>query len=137
VDGKKRRHLKLRSAGLNLMRIRFRYRYDRLQETLIKHLLATDVKFRIRADRSIEFAQKWYPDINAEANEIRFKIFQKPLIRFWEEHINIAEIIHRLADKNIPFIIENHDGTDWIIYDEADTEAVSQIEFDIGLNRFE
>ena len=28
-------------------------------------LLDTDVKFRIRADRSIEFAQKCYPDVDA------------------------------------------------------------------------
>ena len=120
-----------------IMKLRFRYRYDRLQEMLIKRLLDTDVKFRIRADRSIEFAQKWYPDVDEEANEVRFEIFQKPLIRFWEERINITEIIHRLADKNIPFIIENHNGTNWIIYDEADTEAVSQIEYDLGLNRLE
>ncbi|MFH1148583.1 MAG: hypothetical protein V1736_12875 [Pseudomonadota bacterium] len=119
------------------MKTRFRYRYDHLQEMLIKRLLATHVKFRTRADRSIEFAKKRYPDIDAKANEIRFEIFQNSVIRVWEEHINIAEIIYRLADKNIPFIIENHDYTDWIIYEEADSEAVSQIELSIALNRLE
>ena len=31
------------------MKIRFRYRYDRLQEELIKRLADTDVKMRVRA----------------------------------------------------------------------------------------
>jgi hypothetical protein len=119
------------------MKIRFRYRYDRLQEELIKRLVETDVKLRIRADRSLEFAQKWYPDVEAAANEIRFEIFEKPIIRYWEESIDISEILHKLADLNIPFVIENHDGTDWIIYDESDGEAVLQIEYDLGLNRIE
>ncbi len=119
------------------MKIRFRYRYDRLQEMLIKRLRDTDVKFRIRADRSIEFAKKWYPDVEEKVNEFRFGIFQKPLIRVWGEHIHISEIIHRLADKNIPFIIENHGGTNSIIYEEADTDAFSRIEYDLGLNHFE
>jgi hypothetical protein len=119
------------------MKMRFRYRYDRLQESLIKQIQNTEVKFRIRSDRSIEFAKKWYSEIANRVNEIRFEIFNKPLIRTWSEELGINEFLHRLADKNIPFIVENHDGTDFIVYDEGDTEAVCQIEFDLGLNRLE
>jgi hypothetical protein len=117
------------------MKIQFRYRYDRLQEMLIKRLQATDVKFRIRSDRSIEFAEKWYPEVDAEANELRFEIFQEPVIRFWKDQMDIAKILHKLADKNIPFVIENHNGIDWIVYEKADTEAFCKIEADMGLNR--
>jgi hypothetical protein len=119
------------------MKTRFRYRYDRLQERLIERLNKTDVKLRIRADRSIEFAKKWLADVDAEVSEIRFDIFQEPVIRIWEEDMDISEVLHRLADKNIPFIIENHNGTDWIIHEEADVEAIFQIEHDLGLNRIE
>ena len=116
------------------MKIQFRYRYNRLQERLIRGLQATDVKFRIRSDKSIEFAEKWYPEVDAEANELRFEIFQEPSIRIWKESTDIADILHQLADKNIPFVIENHNGIDWIVYEKADTEAVCQIEEDIGIN---
>jgi hypothetical protein len=81
--------------------------------------------------------KKWYPAVEEEINEFRFGIFQKPLIRVWDEGIHISEIIHSLADKNMPFIIENHDGINSIVYEEADTEAVSQIEYDLGFNYFE
>lgn len=46
-------------------------------------------------------------------------------------------MIHKLADMNIPFIIENHDGVDCIIYDDVDVEAVVQAENDLGLNIIE
>jgi hypothetical protein len=119
------------------MKMKFRYRHSRIQETLIKRLHDTDIKFRVKADRSIEFAKKWYPDVEAEVNEIRFAIFNKPLIRTWEESIDIALVIHKLADMNIPFLIENPDGIEWIIYDEVDVESVDQVEYDLGLIRFE
>jgi hypothetical protein len=117
--------------------MRFRYRYDRLQEALIKRLADTDVKMRIRADRTIEFANKWYPAIEAEVGDIRFDIFQEPVIRIWEASIDISGFLHKLADKNIPFIIENHNGTEWIVHEDADGETVFQIECDLGLNRIE
>jgi hypothetical protein len=117
------------------MKIRFRYRYDRLQEMLIRRLQATDVKFRIRSDRGIEFAEKWYPEVDAEVNELRFEIFQEPVIRIWKESTNIGDILHQLADKNIHFVIENHKGIDWIVYEKADIEAFCKIEADIGLNK--
>jgi hypothetical protein len=117
------------------MKMRFRYRYDRLQENLIRRLQNTDMKFRIRFDRSIEFAEKWYPEIDDVVNELRFELFQEPVIRFWEDQMDIAKILHKLADKNIPFVIENHNGIDWIVYEKADTEAFNQIETDIGINR--
>jgi len=114
--------------------MKFRYLYDRLQEVIIKRLQEeTDAKLRIRADRTIEFAEKWYPDVEEKANEIRFDMFIKPLIRTWNESIHISEITHKLADKNIPFVIENHDGTDWIIYEEHDVDAITDIERDLGL----
>jgi hypothetical protein len=87
---------------------RFRYRYDRLQELLIRKLQTTDVKFRIRSDRSIEFAEKWHPEVDAEVNELRFEIFQEPVIRIWKERKEITAMLHQLADKNIPFVIEKH-----------------------------
>lgn len=117
--------------------MRFRYRYNPLQEAIIQRLHDTDVKFRIRADRSIDFAKKWYPDVDYEANEIRLKIFNRPLIRPWHEDRDISLMIHKLADMNIPFIIENHDGVDCIIYDDVDVEAVVQAENDLGLNIIE
>jgi hypothetical protein len=46
-----------------MMEIRCIFRYDRQIEMLIRKLLNTDVKFRIRTDRSIEFAEKWYPEM--------------------------------------------------------------------------
>ena len=114
--------------------MKFRYLYDRLQEVIIKRLQEeTDSKFRIRADRTIEFAKKWYPYVEEKANEIRFDMFVKPLIRTWNESIHISEITHKLADKNIPFVIENHNGTDWIIYEEHDVDAITDIERDLGL----
>jgi len=114
--------------------MKFRYLYDQLQEVIIKRLQEeTDAKFRIRADRTIEFAKKWYPDVEEKVNEIRFDMFIKPLIRAWKESIHISEITHKLADKNIPFVIENHDGTDWIIYDEHDVDAITDIERILGL----
>ena len=119
------------------MKIRFRYRYDRLQEELIKRLADTDVKMRIRADRSIEFAEKWYPSVDSELSDLRFEMFEGPVCRIWEESIEISKILHKLADKNIPFIVENHNGREWIVYEEADVETVVQIEFDLGLNRIE
>ena len=117
--------------------MRFRYRYDRLQEELIKRLAESNVKLRIRADRSVEFAKKWHPAIEDEVSDIRFDIFQKPVIRIWEESIEISEILHRLADKNIPFIVENQNGTEWIIHEEADNGTIFQIECDLGLNRID
>lgn len=66
------------------MKMKFRYLYDRFQEVLIKRLQEeTDAKFRIRADRTIEFAKKWYPVVYEKIAEIRFDIFVKPLIRTW------------------------------------------------------
>jgi hypothetical protein len=118
------------------MKIRFRYRYDRLQEMLIRKLQTADVKFRIRSDRSIEFAEKWHPEVDAEVNELRFEIFQEPVIRIWKESKEIVAMLHQLADKNIPFVIENHNGIDWIIYEKADTEAFCKIEADIGVQQF-
>jgi hypothetical protein len=116
------------------VKIKFRYLYDQLQEVIIKRLQEeTEVKFRIRADRTIEFAKKWYPDVQEKANEIRFDMFVKPLIRTWNESIHISQITHKLADKNIPFVIENHNGTDWIIYEEHDVDAITDIERDLGL----
>ena len=119
------------------MKRRFRYRYDRLQEVLINRLAKTDVKMRIRADRSIEFADKWYPAVEAEVDDIRFDIFKEPVIRIWEASIDISEFLHKLADKNIPFIIENHNGTEWIVHEDADVESLFQIECDLGLYRIE
>jgi predicted hydrolase (HD superfamily) len=70
------------------MKMRFRYGYDWLQERLIKHLKEeTEAKFRIQADRTIEFAKKWYPTVDEQANEIRFEIFVKPLCRTWNEDL--------------------------------------------------
>jgi hypothetical protein len=116
------------------MKMKFRYLYDRLQEVIIKRLQEeTEAKFRIRADRTIEFAKKWYPYVEEKVNEIRFDMFVKPLIRTWNESIHISKITHKLADKNIPFIIENHNGTDWIIYEEHDVDAITDIECDLGL----
>jgi len=117
--------------------MRFRYRYDRLQEELIKGLADTDVKMRIRADRTIEFAKKWYPAVEAKVGDLRFEIFQEPVIRIWETSIDISGFLHKLAEKNIPFIIENHNGTEWIVHEDADVETVFQIEWDLGLNRIE
>ncbi len=119
------------------MKLRFRYRYDRLQEELIQRLAETDVKMRIKADRTIEFAEKWYPDVDEKVNDIRFDIFERPLVRRWVESMDISEILHQFADRNIPFVIENHNGTEWIVYEAADVETVCQIECDLGLNRIE
>jgi|GEM_PF-5859234 len=116
------------------MKMKFRYRYDWLQEILIKHIKEeTEAKFRIRADRTIEFAKKWYPTVDDQANEIRFNMFVKPLCRTWNENVPVSESIHKLADKNIPFLIENHDGIDWIIYEEHDVDAIADIESELGL----
>ncbi|MCP4763922.1 MAG: hypothetical protein GY870_19275 [archaeon] len=38
-----------------------------------------------------------------------------------------------MAEKNIPFIIENHDGIDFIIYDESDISDIIQIINKIGI----
>jgi len=111
----------------------FRYRYDRLLELLIRKLQTTDVKFRIRSDRSIEFSEKWHPEVDAEVNELRFEIFQEPVIRIWKESEDISKILYRLADKNIPFVIEKHNGIDWIIYEKADIDSFCKIEADIGV----
>ena len=117
------------------MKIRFRYRYDRLQEILIRKLQTTDVKFRIRSDRSIEFAEKWHPEVDAEVNELRFEIFQEPVIRIWKESKDIIALLHNLADKNIPFVIEKHNGIDWIVYEKADIDSFCKIEADIGVQQ--
>ncbi len=114
--------------------MKFRYRYDWLQEILIKNLKEeTEAKFRIRADRTIEFAKKWYPTVGDQANEIRFNIFVKPVCRIWNEDVPLSEFSHKLADKNIPFLIENHDGTDWVIYEDHDVETVVDIERELSL----
>ena len=119
------------------MKMKFRFRYDSLQEVLIKCLQEeTDAKFRIRADRTIEFAKKWYPDVDEKAGDILFDIFVKPVIQVWDESVPISELTHRLADKNIPFFIENRNGTDWIIYEEHDVDAITDIERDLGLGLF-
>ena len=102
---------------------------------LIRRLQATDVKFRIRSDRSIEFAEKWYPEIDAEVNELRFQIFQEPVIRIWKESTNIVDILNQLADENIPFVIENHNGIDWIVYEKADIDSFCKIEADLGVQQ--
>jgi hypothetical protein len=68
---------------------------------LIRKLQPTDVKFRIRSDRSIEFAEKWHPEVDAEVNELRFEIFQEPVIRIWKECKDITAMLHLLADKII------------------------------------
>jgi hypothetical protein len=81
------------------MKRRFRYRYDRLQEVLIYRLAKTNVKMRIRADRSFECADKWYLAVEAEAGDIRFDIFKEPVIRIWEASIDISEFLHKLAEK--------------------------------------
>lgn len=117
------------------MKISFRYRYDRLQEELIKRLADTDVKMRIRANRSIEFAKKWYPTVDDHISGLRFENFHEPVIRIWNEPIEISENLYRMVDKNIPFIIEKHDDTEWIVYEKADVETVVQIESDLGLYR--
>lgn len=119
------------------MKMRFRYRYDRLQEALIKRMDETEVKLRIRADRTIEFAEKWLPDVDDQVSELRVDIFQEPVIRIWNDDMEISGVLHKLADKNIPFVIENHNGTDWIIHEEADVETIFQIEYDLELNRIE
>ncbi len=119
------------------MKMKFRYRYDKLQEKLISILKTTDVKFRIRKDRTIEFAKKWYPDIDDEVNKLRFAIFEKPVIYQWSVENNISKMLHHLAEKNIPFIVENHDGIDYIIYDEMDVEDIVQFENEMGINKIE
>jgi len=115
------------------MKIRFRYRYDRLQEMLIRKLQTTDVKFRIRLDRSIEFSAKWHHEVEAIVNELRFEIFQEPVIRIWQESEDISNLLYRFADKNIPFVIEKHNGIDWIVYEKADIDSFCKIEADIGV----
>ena len=115
--------------------MRFKYRYSKLQEKLITILEDTDVKFRIRKDRTIEFAKKWYPDVYREANEIRFQIFKKPVIYQWSGERNINEMLHILAERNIPFIVENHDDCEFIIYDEIDVDDIVQIENELGINQ--
>lgn len=115
------------------MKMKFRYRYDKLQEELILIIKNTDIKFRIRKDRTIEFAKKWYTYIDNEANELRFDFFENPVIYRWSVENNINEMLHHLAEKNIPFIIENHDGIDFIIYDESDISDIIQIINKMGI----
>lgn len=114
--------------------MKFRYRYDKLQEKLISVLHETEIKFRIRKDRTIEFAKKWYPDIDYELNEIRFDIFNKPVIYSLDQSIDIIPILHKLAEMNIPFIVENHDGEEKLIYDEMDVDKIVNIERELGIN---
>ncbi|WP_320043755.1 hypothetical protein [uncultured Desulfobacter sp.] len=116
------------------MKMKFRFRYDKFQEELIQRLHEeTDAKFRIRADRAIEFAKKWYPVVNDTACDIRHEIFHKPVIRTWSESVPVSAFIHKLADKNIPFVIEDHNGTNLIIYDECDVEDITEILNSLGL----
>lgn len=115
--------------------MRFKYRYIKLQEEFISILRKTEVKFRVRKDRTIEFAKKWYPEIDDEANEIRFQLFRKPVIYQWSGERNINDILHLLAERNIPFIVENHDDTEFLIYDEIDVEDIVEIESELGVNQ--
>ena len=57
------------------------------------------------------------------------------MIRIWKENIDIADILHQLADRNIPFIVENHNGIDWIVYEKSDIETFCKIEADIGVQQ--
>jgi hypothetical protein len=71
--------------------------------------------------------------VDEKACDIRFDIFLKPVCRIWNEDVPVSGFIHRLADQNIPFIIENHDGTEWVIYDECDVDTITAIERDLGI----
>ncbi len=113
--------------------MKFRYRYYILQEDLISILQDTEVKFRIKKDRTIEFAEKWYQRIHDEINEIRFEIFNKPCITEWDEEENISKMLHKLAEKNIPFIVENHNGLEFIIYDYIDSREIGRIMNELNL----
>ena len=46
-------------------------------------------------------------------------------------------MLHHLAERNIPFIVENHDGIDFIIYDEIDIEDIVQVGNEMGINKIE
>jgi hypothetical protein len=115
--------------------MKFRYRYSKLQEKLISKLKETNVKFRIRRDRTVEFAKKCYPDIDVEVNEMRFQIFEKPVIYKWSSERNINDMLHLLAEKNIPFLVENYDDTEFIIYNEIDVDDIVKIENELGINQ--
>ncbi len=117
------------------MKVKFRYVNYRLQEELIRFLQEeTDANFRIRKDRTIEYAKKWDKIVFNFVEEMYFELFEKPTIRHWTEGDALKhKLIVRMAERNIPFFEYVHDGNHYIIYSTTDTEVVCDIEREIGL----
>ncbi|MCB9482345.1 MAG: hypothetical protein H6680_11080, partial [Desulfobacteraceae bacterium] len=113
----------------------FKYRNKNLQKKIISLLEETDVKFRIKKDKSIEFAKKWYPEVYHQAAEIRYLIFNNPVSYEWRHEIDINKMLHLLAERNVFFIIEKHDETIYLIFDEIDGDDINEVDEELGLNK--
>ena len=108
--------------------MKFRYRNNNLQNNLLDYLKSQiNIKYRIRADRSIEFAKKWGEEIIEIAVHIANDIFVLPVIETWNMQNDYILYIHKLAEQNVQFVIEQWDEQIKIVTEDCDTEQIFEI----------
>ncbi len=112
--------------------MKFRFTYDGYQEVFIQIIQSTDIIHRVRKDKTIEYSAKWHNKIDDVLIEFRFDILNDPVVHHEVNEDTYLQYIHKLAEKNIPFIIEKHDAEIRIVTDTSDTLAKNGILRELG-----
>lgn len=112
--------------------MKFKYKNKNLQNDLVSHLKKRkNLKFRIKRDKTIESANKWKPYIENLTAQIANEILSNPIIEEWDMRDDYIYYIHKLAEHNILFLIEQWDEQIKIVTQDRDTEQIFEIKQEI------
>ncbi len=92
-----------------------------MQERLIELVVNENIPHRVRADRSLETAQKWKNKIYDFCVDIAFDLFERPALFDYGPPIQYDEYIFKLAKHNIPFYTFIIQDNYTIITSQSDT----------------
>jgi hypothetical protein len=85
------------------MRIISKFINHSLQEKLVELVANENIPHRVRADGSLETAQKWRDAIYDFCIDIAFDLFEHPVTFAYGPPVQYEEYILKLAKHNIPF----------------------------------
>ena len=115
------------------MKMKFKFKYYRLQDQLIDRIKDSGIPCRIKKDKTIEYARKHKDEIDDLICDIRFSLFERPASRIWNDDIDKKHLVDKFVESNIPYFEEDHDGVTWFLYNYCDSEIIGDIEREIGV----
>jgi hypothetical protein len=97
-----------------------------LQEELVEQVANTKIPHRVRADGSLETAQKWKDAIYDLCVEMMLDLFDRPILFNYGPPTHYDEYILKLAKHNIPFYTLTINGKYTIVTDDSDADYICE-----------